>query len=128
MAPIGCVPVRRSTLPRRVPRSRRRRRARTKAAGAKAKAADESVPALYSATGSDLAPDARGAPDRVRRLSRAADLGAAAGRLPYDPGLHVLSRRKPGSDGLLRHGAARTPVRPDARAQADAVDELRRRV
>ena len=35
---------------------------------------------------------------------------------PDHPGAHLLSRRKPGCHGLVRHRAAGAPVRPDARA------------
>src|SRR6185503_20009960 len=80
------------------------------------------------AAGGDVAADARGAAGRLRRLSPAADFRAAAGRLPDDPGLYLLSRREPGSDGLVGDRAARAPVRADARPQADAVDELWRRL
>ena len=63
-----------------------------------------------------------------RRLSAAAGLGAAAGRLPDDPGRHVLSGREPGRDGVVGHRAARAPVRPDAGPEADDVDQLRRQL
>ena len=63
----------------------------------------------------------------IARLPAAADLGAAAGRLPDDPGVHVLSGREPGGDGLVGHRAARAPVRPDAGPEADVLDQLRRR-
>ena len=63
-----------------------------------------------------------------RRLPRAAALGAAGGRLPDDPGRHALSGREPGRDDVVDHRAARAPVRADAGAEPDVVDELRRRV
>ena len=63
-----------------------------------------------------------------RRLSRAAALGAARGRLPDDPGGDVLSRRQPRRDDVVGHRAARAPVRPDAGPEPDVVDELRRRL
>ena len=56
------------------------------------------------------------------------DLRPAAGRLPDDPGVHVLPGREPGGDGLVGHRAAGAPVRPDPGPQADVVDELRRRL
>ena len=63
---------------------------------------------------------------RARRVHAAAGLGAAAGRLPDDPGADVLSGREPG--GHLDHGdrAARAPVRPDPGAAPDDLDERRR--
>ncbi len=48
------------------------------------------------------------------------------GRLPDDPGGEPLPGREPGRHDLVDHRAARAPVRADARAQADVVDELRR--
>ena len=56
-----------------------------------------------------------------------AGFGAAAGRLPDHPGGHLLSRRQPGRDGDHRHGAAGAPVRPDAGAEPDDLDQRRRR-
>ena len=54
--------------------------------------------------------------------------GAAAGRLPDDPGGHVLSGREPGRDGVVGHRPARAPVRPDARPRAHDVDQLERQL
>ena len=64
----------------------------------------------------------------MRRLSAAADVGAARGRLPDDPGDHALPGRQPRRDDDVGDGAARAPVRPDAGTEPDVVDELGRRV
>src|SRR5438045_3215141 len=125
MAPIACVPARRWKWPRLARRSRRRRPDPIKE-GVGRKAADEPLPAFHPPPGGDLAANAGGIARRLCRVSRAADLGAAAGRLPDDPGLHLLSRREPRGDGFVGDRAARTPVRPDAGPEADALDELRR--
>src|SRR5947207_2143910 len=128
-APTACAPARRSKWRPHGPRSSLRRPATSRVEeDAKGKTADESLAAFYPAAGGDIAPDARRAAGGLRRVSPAADLGATAGRLPDDPGVHVLSGREPGRDGLLRHRAARAAVRPDAGPQADALDELGRRL
>ena len=57
-----------------------------------------------------------------------AGFGAAAGRLPDDSGAHLLSRRQPRRDGHHGDGAAGTPVRPDAGAEPDDLDQRRRRL
>ena len=64
----------------------------------------------------------------VARLPAPARLRAAAGRLPDDPGRDVLPGRQPGRHGVVGHGAARAPVRPDAGPRADDVDELGRQL
>src|SRR5260221_7183144 len=128
-APTACVPGRPSKSPPRVPRPSRPRPAAPRVEeDAKGKTADESLAAFHPAAGGDIALDARRAAGGLRRVSPVADLGAAAGRLPDDPGVHFLSGREPGRDGLLRHRAARTAVRPDAGSQADALHELGRRL
>ena len=124
--------------PRRRPPVRRPRRLRHPHPAPAHRAADpspcarctrhESVPALHPAAGRDLAADGRHAARGHRRLSRAADLGAAGGRLPDDPGRDALSGREPRRDDLVGHRAARAPVRADAGPGADVVDQLRRRV
>src|SRR2546426_513112 len=102
MAPTACVRARRWKSPPPGRKSSRPRPATSRAvAGVKAKTADESLAPLHPAAGGDVAPDARRAARRLRCLSPAADLGAAAGRLPDDPGVHLLSGREPGGDGLL---------------------------
>ena len=77
---------------------------------------DEPVAPVHPAADRDLAADGGAAARGRRRLPAAAGLGAAAGRLPDDPGGHVLSRRQPRRDGLVGHRAARAAVRPGARA------------
>ena len=61
---------------------------------------------------------------RRGRLQAVAGLGAAAGGLSDHPGGHVLSGSQPGGDGVVGHRAARTPVRPGARAEPDDVDQF----
>ena len=51
-----------------------------------------------------------------------------AGGLPDHPGRDLLSGREPRRDGLVGDRAARAPVRPDARAEPDDVDELERQL
>ena len=88
----------------------------------------ESVAPVHPAAGGDLADDGRRAARGPDRLSRAADRGAAGDRLPDDPGRHALPRREPGGDDVVGHRTARAPVRADAGAEPDVVDELGRRV
>ena len=64
---------------------------------------------------------------RRGRVPAVARLRAAGSRLSDDSGRDVLSRREPGSGRVVDHGAARTPVRPDAGPEPDDVDELGRR-
>ena len=83
---------------------------------------------VHPAAGRDVPADG-GHPARGRRgLSPAAGLGVAAGGLPDDPGADVLSRRQPGRDGVVHHGAARAAVRPGARLEADDLDQFRRQL
>src|SRR5881396_758265 len=129
-AAIACATARKWRFPvarptRRPVKARRRQKAR--ASGA-AKRAHESLAALHPAAGGDLALDGRDPARRRDRLPAAAALGLARGGLPDDPGRHLLSRREPGRDDFLDHRAARAPVRADARAEADVLDKLRRRL
>ena len=89
---------------------------------------DESVTPVHPAAGRDHAADGRDPARRHRRVSRAAAVRAARGRLPDDPGGHALSGREPRRDDLVDHRAARAPVRADAGLEPDVVDELGRRV
>ena len=57
-----------------------------------------------------------------------ARIGAAPGGLPHYPGSHILSRRKPRSYGFVRDSPSRTPVRHDARPEADDIFEFQRRL
>src|SRR5262249_27454721 len=61
---------------------------------------------------------------RRARIPQAAGVGAAAGGLSHHPGRHLLSRRQPRRHGVDGDGAARAPVRADARAGADDLDQL----
>ena len=61
------------------------------------------------------------------RVISAADLGAAEGRLPDDPGHDAAARRLAGGHDLLGHDAPRAAVRPDQRADFDEFDQLVRR-
>ena len=67
-------------------------------------------------------------PGRRHRLSPVAGVGAAPSRLPDHPGADVLSRREPGRHGVFGHGAARAPVRADARPEADDLHQFRRQL
>ena len=58
------------------------------------------------------------------RLFSAADLRAAAGRFPHDPGHGPISRRQPGRDGFLGHHAAGTAIRPNQRTDEDDFDQF----
>src|SRR5438552_3505255 len=122
----GCVPAPRWKLLRNDPRSNRLRRARGNAAGHQG--ANESVAAVHPEAGRDHAADGRDPACRRVRVPPAADLGAAAGRLPDHPDLHLLPRREPRGDGFVGDRAPRAAIRPDSGAQADAVLELRRRL
>src|SRR2546425_9690354 len=102
--------------------ARARRRGKARASGA-AKRAHESLAAVHPAAGGDLALDGRDPARRRDRLPAAAALGASRGGLPDDPGRDLLSRREPRRCDLLDHRAARAPVRADARAEADVLDQ-----
>ena len=80
------------------------------------RAADEPVAPVHPAAGRDLAADAGDRARRPRRLPLPAAVGAAAGRLPDDPGADAVPRRQPRGDGQHRHRAAGAPVRPDVGA------------
>ncbi len=88
----------------------------------------ESISAIHSAAGRNFAADGRNSAGGHRRIHAVAGLGAAGGRLPDDPGAHLLSRRQPRRDGDHRHCAAGAPVRRDAGAEPDDLDQRRRRV
>ena len=57
-----------------------------------------------------------------------AAVGAAAGRLPDDPGADAVSRGQSGGDEQHGDGAARAPVRPDVRPRPHELDQRGRRV
>ena len=99
-----------------------------KAARDGAKGRNEPVAAVHPAAGGDLAADGRHLPVRRHRLPAVAALGAARSGLPDDPGRHVLSGRESRRDDLVGHRAAGAPVRADAGAEADVLDQLGRRV
>ena len=65
---------------------------------------------------------------RRRRLPAAAGLGAAAGRLPDDPGRDVLSGREPGRDGLAVTAPLERQFGQMPGLEPDDVDQLRRRL
>src|ERR1700761_5583611 len=76
---------------------------------------DEPIAAVYFAAGRNNAVDDRHSVGRLRRVSRAADFRAAAGRLPHDSGADVLPRRQPGRDDVVGDGAARAAGWTDPR-------------
>ena len=81
---------------------------------------NEHLRAVHPPAGRDVAADRRAAAGRPARLSAAAGLGAAPGRLSrpsWSPPL--LPGRQRRDHGLGGHHAARAPVRPDAVAVAD---------
>src|SRR5260370_25581324 len=86
--------------------------------------AHESIAAVHPAAGRHLPPHRRDRPGRPRRLPTARGLRPAPGRLPDHAGTDLLPRGEPRRDGLRGHRPARAPVRPDARAQANDVDQL----
>ncbi len=88
----------------------------------------KSFPAIYSASGSDLAADGGHSVGGFRRLPAVAGVCVARGRLPHHSDAHVLSRGRPRGHGLVGHGAPRAPVRPDAGTQANDLGLLRRRL
>ncbi len=100
-----------------------RRRRRLIAAHDRRPVRDEPVAPVHPAAGGDLAADGGDRAGRPRRLPVPAAVGAAAGRLPDDPGADALPRRQPRGDGQHRHRAARAPVRPDGRPRADELDQ-----
>src|SRR6266550_4701638 len=126
-AAIACATARRwrSPIARLAPRPARaaRRRGKARASGA-AKRVHEPLAALHPAAGGDIALDGRDPARRRDRLSPLAALGLARGGLPDDPGRHLLSRCEPGRGDLLDHRTARAPVRADAGAEADVLDQL----
>ena len=96
------------------------------AAGPKA-ATNEPVASVHPAAGRDVAADGRRSLlAGAVALPAAPGLGAAAGRLPDDPGRDVLSGRESRRHGVGRHRAARAAVRPAARLEPDDLHELRR--
>src|SRR3989442_2934077 len=108
----GCVPAPRWKLLRNDRRSNRLRRARGNAAGHQG--ANESVAAVHPEAGRDHAADGRDPACRRVRVSPAADLGAAAGRLPDHPDVHLLSRPEPQGYVFYREPAPTTAIRPDS--------------
>jgi hypothetical protein len=58
---------------------------------------------------------------RVCRIPPVAGVGTPRGRLPHNPGDHLLSRREPGRHGVFGHGAARAAVWPGARTPTDDI-------
>ena len=86
----------------------------------------ESVPDIHSSARRDFADDGRSRARRHRCVPAVAGFGAAAGRLPDHSDPDVLSRRQPGSDGILGHCAARKAVRSGAGPDADDLDQLLR--
>ena len=95
---------------------------------ARPRGTDESVAAVHSAAGRDLAADGGHPAGGHRGLPAAAGFGAAAGGLPDHPGADVLSRREPGGDGVVGHRAAGAPVRPGARPEADDLHQFLRQL
>ena len=89
---------------------------------------NEPVPSLHPAAGRDLAADAGDRAGRHGGLPLPAAVGAAAGRLPDDPGADAVPGRQPGGDGADRHGAAGAAVRPDAGPGAHELHQRRGRV
>src|SRR5262249_4943746 len=90
--------------------------------------AGEPLAAVHPAADRDLALDAGPAPGRPRRLPPAAGLGPPRGRLPDDPGGHLLPWRLPRRHGLRRHRPPGAPVRAGAGPEPDDVDFLRGRL
>src|SRR2546428_520650 len=86
----------------------------------------EPLPPVHRPARGDVAPDGGDRAGRHRGLSAAARRRAPAGRLPDDPGRHVLSGGEPRRHGLGRHRAARAAIRPAAGPQADDVGQLER--
>ena len=88
--------------------------------------AHEPVTPFHPAAGRNLPADDRRRAGRIRRLSSAACLGIAAGRLPNDSGSDVLPRRRSRGYGHSRNIAARTAVRAGSRPDPDDVDQFLR--
>jgi multidrug efflux system membrane fusion protein len=76
--------------------------------------AHEPVATVHPAAGGDLAADGRRAARGHRRVSRAADLGAAGDRLPDDPGGDALPGREPDVMTSSITAPLERPVRADA--------------
>src|SRR5713101_696832 len=85
---------------------------------------DESLTAVYSAAGSDHAPDGRRPSGWLGRLPAIARLCLASRRLPYNPGANVLSRSQPGRYALFGNRSARAPARTNSRTEPNEFHEL----
>ena len=95
-------------------RGARGRRPRRRGAGGDA--AHEHLAAVHPSPGRHHADHAGDDAVRRDRLSAAAGVGVAAGRLPDHPRHDAVSRRQPGCHDQRGDRAARAPVRADARA------------
>src|SRR6267143_5615405 len=89
---------------------------------------DEPVAAVHFAASRHHSPDGRRPPGGLGCLPPIAHLRVASGRLPYDSGANVLSRRQSGRHGLLGYGAPRAPVRPDPWPEPDDFHEFLRQL
>src|SRR5712692_11844472 len=89
---------------------------------------DESVTAVYSAAGRHHPLDGRRPSCWLGGFQAIAHLGVAAGRLPYDPGANVLSRRQPRSNGFFGHGSSGAPIRTDSWLESDDLHEFLRKL
>ena len=90
------------------------------------KASNESFPHLHPAPGGDHPADGGHSAGRRRGLPPVAGFRPAPGGLPHHPGAHLFPGGQPRRHGLLRHRAPGAPVRADAGAEADDLQQLRR--
>src|SRR6516164_2992636 len=114
----------RSGLAEAVPRRARFCRMGLRRAPRREAPVDESVTAVRPAAGGHHIIDGGSDAGRLCSLPAVAGVGLAAGGLSDDSGDHFLSRRQPGSDGLLGDRAARAKLRADSRLAADDLDEF----
>src|SRR5713226_1641205 len=87
---------------------------------------DESVTAVYSAAGRHHPLDGRRPSCWLGGFQAIAHLGVASGRLPYDPGSNVLSRRQPRSNGFFGHGSSGAAIRANSGLESNDLNEFPR--
>src|SRR5712692_9139583 len=87
---------------------------------------DESVAAVHSAAGRYHPLDGRRPSCWLGGFQAIAHLGVASGRLPYDPGSNVLSRRQPRSNGFFGHGSSGAAIRANSGLESNDLNEFLR--